>query len=258
MKTAFITGATSGIGLAMAQQLSQQGYALILHGRNAVKLAELQGKLANVSLVIAADLADAAQQDDLLANLAQYPGRIDVAINNAGYGLYGKCLDLPSADIDAMLAVNQMAVIKLSRYFAARMSAQGGGHILNVASTAAYQPQPLMAAYAASKAFVAHFTEALAMEMKPLGVHLMVLSPGRTDTDFFKLNGSDLGKGGKGTFAAKRRISPVKVARLGLNALFRGKFREVPTFENKLFVFLNRILPRNFVLNLYHKAMQNI
>ncbi|WP_373974051.1 SDR family oxidoreductase [Chitinibacter sp. SCUT-21] len=257
MKTAFITGATSGIGLAMAQQLSQQGYALIIHGRDARKLSELQKTLPNVRHTIVADLAELAQQDRLLAELAQYPGQIDVAINNAGFGLYGKCLELSASDVDAMLAVNQTAVLKLSRYFARRMSQQGGGHILNVASTAAYQPQPFMAAYAASKAFVAHFTEAFAMEMKPLGVHLMVLSPGRTDTGFFKLNGRDLARNGHGTFAAKHRISPATVARIGLRALFKGQFREIPTFENKLYVFLNRLLPKTCVLNIYHKAMQN-
>ncbi len=258
MKTAFISGATSGIGLALAKQLSEQGYSLILHGRNTAMLNQLQTTLSQVTLTIAADLSTPAGLTHLTTQLDSYPHPIDVAINNAGFGLYGEHLSLAEHDIDAMLQLNMISLTKLSRYFAQRMIKQGQGHLMNVASTAAYQPQPYMAAYAASKAYVASLTESLALELKLHKVVVTCLSPGRTDTGFFTFAGEDSAKAGNGTFAGKNRTSPERVAKLGLAALFSGKSREIPLFENKFFVFLNRLLPRNMVLKMYHQAMQNI
>lgn len=258
MKTAFITGATSGIGLAMAKQLAMQGYGLILHGRNVQKLAELKAELSNVHFIIAADLSDKAKVEQVIAELDNFKPSIDIAINNAGFGLFGKHSDKLESEIEAMLALNISALTKLSSYFSNRMAAYGSGHILNVASTAAYQPQPYFAAYAATKAYVSSFTEALAVEMKPKGVILTCLSPGRTDTAFFTFDGKDTAKGGKGTFAAKHRASPEVIAQLGLAAMFKGKMREIPMLENKIFVFLNRILPRTTIIKIYQNAMQNI
>ena len=256
MKTAFISGATSGIGLAFAKQLSQQGYALILHGRNQAVLQQLQQDLPHVRLTITADLSKTEQLTDTILQLEQYESSIDVAINNAGFGLFGKHLEQNEAEIDAMLALNIAATTKLSSYFASRMANQGGGHLLNVASTAAYQPQPYFAVYAASKAYVSNFTEALAVEMKDKKVIVSCLSPGRTATGFFTFNGQDDTKHGRGTFAEKHRAGPEKVAQLGLKALFKGKMREIPLCENKFYVFLNRLLPRNTILKLYQDAME--
>lgn len=258
MKTAFITGATSGIGLAMAKQLAMQGYGLILHGRNEEKLKQLKAELSNVHFTIAADLSDKNTVDQVVAELDDFKPTIDIAINNAGFGLFGKHSDKAESEIEAMLALNVSALTKLSGYFCKRMAVHGGGHILNVASTAAYQPQPYFAAYAATKAYVASFTEALAIEMKSKGVILTCLSPGRTDTGFFTFDGKDTAKSGKGTFAAKHRVSPEVIAKLGLKAMFKGKMREIPLLENKFFIFLNRILPRTTVIKIYQSAMQNI
>lgn len=258
MKTAFITGATSGIGLAFAQLLAKQGYALILHGRNQSKLNELKNSLPNVQLTITADLADRQQITNLITELKGYQKPIDIAINNAGFGLYGRHTDLKAGDVEGMLAVNISALTQLSHYFASSMAQAGGGHILNVASTAAYQPQPYFAAYAASKAYVASFSEALAVELKASGVKLTCLSPGRTDTGFFTFDGVDSGKNSNGTFDLKHRADPSKIAQLGLNAMFKGQFREIPLLENKVYVFLNRLLPRSLMLSIYEKAMMNI
>ncbi|EJT1340421.1 SDR family NAD(P)-dependent oxidoreductase [Vibrio vulnificus] len=258
MKTAFISGSTSGIGLAFAQHLAQQGYALILHGRNQTRLNQLAETLPNVKLTIAADLSHSQPLAHLLQQLEGYPEPIEVAINNAGFGLHGEHLSLAEEAIDNMLALNISTTTKLSRYFANRMTKQGGGHMLNVASTAAYQPQPYMAAYAASKAYVSSFTESLAKEMRAQKVNITCLSPGRTNTGFFHFDGQDAAKFGQGTFAEKHRADPHTIAKLGLNALFNHQVREIPLWENKFYVFLNRLLPRNWVLSLYHRAMANI
>jgi short-subunit dehydrogenase len=258
MKTAFITGATSGIGLAFATLLSKQGYTLILHGRNQNKLDDLAKSIPNVHLTITADLSVSKQVDHVINELEKFGSPINIAINNAGFGLYGKHTELEEQNIEAMLAVNISAVTKLSRYFSSCMAKNGEGKILNVASTAAYQPQPYFASYAASKAYVASFTEALALEVKSSGVSLTCLSPGRTDTGFFELAGAHTSKNSSGTFALKHRVSPEEIAQLGLNALFKGKLREIPLCENKFYIFLNRILPRSTVLNIYNKAMQSI
>ncbi|MEZ8824573.1 SDR family oxidoreductase [Vibrio sp. 10N.261.55.A7] len=258
MKTAFITGATSGIGLAFAKLLAKQGYSLILHGRNQSKLDELEKSLPNVARTITADLADNQQLDHLFTELKSYQKTIDVAINNAGFGLYGRQLELSIDEVEGMLAVNISALTRLSHYFVSTMTEVGSGHILNVASTAAYQPQPYFAAYAASKAYVASFTEALAVETKNSGVKLTCLSPGRTNTGFFTFDGVDTSKDSSGTFDLKHRADPDKIAQLGLKAMFKGQLREIPTLENKVYVFLNRLLPRSVILGMYEKAMINI
>jgi short-subunit dehydrogenase len=258
MKTAFITGATSGIGLAFAKQLSQQGYALILHGRNQSKLDELERTLPNVHLTITADFSNRQHIDQVITNLDDFGNQIHIAINNAGFALYGRHTEHENCEVESMLAVNVSALTKLSRYFSERMAKQGNGHILNVASTAAYQPQPYFAAYAATKAYVASFTEALAVEMKSSGVKITCLSPGRTNTGFYNFGGVDTTKDSSGTFALKHRADPEKIAELGLKSMFKGKLREIPLFENKFFVFLNRVLPRSVMLKIYDNAMQNI
>ena len=258
METAFITGATSGIGFAFVKELSTKGYGLILHGRDSVKLDKLKATLPNVIATITADLSDEAQIDSMLVELDKYSDSIHIAINNAGFGLYGKHSDLKESDIEAMLRVNILTVTKLTRYFSVKMASNGQGYILNVASTAAYQPQPFIAAYAATKAYVASFSEAVAIEMKEQNVTVTCLSPGRTDTNFFAFDGEDSTRTGKGTFSGKHRVSPESVAKLGIRALLKGKIREIPFFENKFYVFLNRVLPKSVVLAIYERAMKGI
>ncbi|KPH94731.1 short-chain dehydrogenase [Pseudoalteromonas porphyrae] len=258
MKIAFVSGATSGIGLAFAKELSALGYSLILHGRSADKLTSMARILPSVRLTLVADLANDNDIKAMLEELEKQKLVIDIAINNAGFGLYGKHLALKVSDINAMIAVNISALTTLTHYFAEHMTQHGRGHILNVASTGAYQPQAYMAAYCATKAYVASFSEAIALEVRADNVTVTCLSPGRTDTNFFVFDGADTSKNNKGTFSAKHRISANKVAKLGLKALFKGKIREIPLFENKFYVFLNRILPRSVVLKIYENAMKSI
>lgn len=257
MKTAFISGATSGIGLAFARQLSQQGFNLILHGRNQDVLERLKQDLPNVQLTLQADLSDPLQLQNMIEQLDELDSSIDVAINNAGFGLYGEHLSLSEHESHAMLHLNIIATTRLCHYFADRMVKQQTGHILNVASTAAYQPQPYLAAYAASKAYVASFSEALKMELQSSNVVVTCLSPGRTDTRFFNFEGDKDQASRDGVFSKKHRANPETVAKVGLRALFKGKVREIPFLENKIYVFLNRVLTRNSVLNMYYKAMKD-
>lgn len=256
MKTAFITGATSGIGYEMAKQLSAKGYQLVITGRNQEKLKQVSNEIPNIVKTLTYDLSIGGDVKALINELDFIDLEFDVAINNAGFGLYGEQIELGLSAVQKMLNVNISAVVELTHYFAERMADQGHGHIMNVASTAAYQPQPLMSAYAASKAFVSSFTEGMAIEMKGRGVSLTVLSPGRTKTNFFIQDGKDLSSGG--TFSVEKRASPASVASIGLKAMFDKKIREIALFENKFFVFLNRLLPRDWVLKIYTDAMKKI
>lgn len=256
MKTAFITGATSGIGYEMAKQLSNKGYQLVVTGRNDEKLKKISNEIPNIVKALAYDLSIESDVKALIHELDYIDLEFDVAINNAGFGLYGKQIELGISAIHKMLNVNIRAVVELTHYFAERMADQGHGHIMNVASTAAYQPQPLMSAYAASKAFVSSFTEGMAIELKGTGVSLTVLSPGRTKTNFFIQDGKDLSSGG--TFSVDKRASAARVASIGLKAMFDKKNREITLFENKFLVFLNRVLPRDWVLKIYTDAMKKI
>lgn len=189
--TTLITGASAGLGEGFARALAAQGEHLILTARRADRLDALAAELRErVQVdVFAADLADPAAPADLLARIAAADLAVDQLINNAGYGLRGAVADL---DADAQLGivdVNCRALLALARGVLPGMIARKSGGILNVASTAAFQPGPWMAVYYASKAFVLSFSEALHEEVREHGVRVAALCPGPTRTEFADVAG---------------------------------------------------------------------
>lgn len=186
MSTALITGASNGIGLELAKRLAADGHDLILVARRVDKLQELADELSGQYGVNADVIGQDLGYDGGAIELVQKLGnrRVDMLINNAGFGEFGKFIDADWNRLNQMIQLNITAVTSLAHAFAPRMAAQGGGQILNVASIAAFMPGPGAAVYYASKAYVLSFSEALNYELRKQNVTITTLCPGPTDTGF--------------------------------------------------------------------------
>lgn len=244
-----VTGASSGIGLELARCFAADGCRLVLTARRAAELetlaAELRGRLACDVTVITADLGRRAGVDALLAALAQQDLSPDVVVNNAGFGARGEFATMAPERIESMLAVNVDAVTRVARALLPAMRQRRRGGVLNVASTAAFQPGAYMAAYYASKAYVLSLSEALHVECKPDGVTVTCLCPGATATGF----AAEADMAGSLLF----RLGSMRadaVARAGHAGFRRGKAIVVPGLRNKLGVQSLRLSPRAVVRHL--------
>jgi hypothetical protein len=233
-----ITGASAGLGAEFARQCGGRGEALVLLARRRERLEALKAELGGDVTVFAADLSLPGAPTDLLAQMRAGGLAIDCLINNAGFGLAGRFDALPLDRQLEMIDLNVHALTELCHRAAAAMQAAGGGAILNVASTAAFQAGPHMAVYYASKAFVLSLTEALHQEMKGAGVHVTALCPGPTKTEFFHVAGAPDGR------LAKMATDPVAVVRAGLAGLDHNKAIVIPGAANKVGAQASRFLPR--------------
>jgi hypothetical protein len=250
MPKALITGASGGIGLELARIFARERYDVVLVARSQARLEEIAGELRaghGVQVeVIAKDLASL----DAPAAIQREVGTVDVLVNNAGFGLYGKFVEFSPEDEIGLMHVNMDALVLLTRLFLPAMIAAGGGRILNVASTAAFQPGPLMALYYASKAFVLHFSEAIANELKGTGVTVTVLCPGPTATGFQARAAMEESRLFRlGTMSAKA------VADKGYRSLMRGKTIVMPGLKNRILAQSIRFTPRRLVTKIV-RAMQ--
>jgi uncharacterized protein len=248
-KTALITGASTGIGFEFAKLLAADGYNLVLIARDEQKLRELSASFAskfNISVKIyPKDLSVTGDIENLVRQIREDAGAIEILVNNAGFGLSGAFVDTDLARELEMIQLNVVSLVIFTKLWAKEMVQRKGGKILNVASTAAFQPGPLMAIYYATKAFVLSFSEALAEELKESGVTVTALCPGPTATQFSKraeLEKSRLFKGG---------IVPVldaaTVAKIGYDGLSKGHPVVIPGLINKIGVFSVRLIPRKLV-----------
>lgn len=243
--TALITGASGGIGLELARLCARGGHDVILVARNAPKLEELAkylGGMYNVRTeVIVADLEDPEAPQAIFEEVERRGLGVDVLINNAGFGDWGLFGRAALEKQLAMVQVNIVALMILTRLVLPRMVHQRKGRILNVASTAAFQPGPLMATYYASKAFVLSFSQALSNEFKGTGITVTALCPGPTSTKFFEVANLPQNIPMTGPF-----MMPVEpVAEAGYRGMMRGRTIVVPGFLNKLLVFSGRLVPRS-------------
>jgi uncharacterized protein len=256
-KTALITGATSGIGREMAQQLAALNCDLVLVSRRAEELEKLADEIRArhpVAVdVIAADLAVAGAAVRVFEAVRQRNITVDWLINNAGVGVYGDHLDLDLPSVESMLQLNVVAVSDLSHLFGAQMRARRSGRILNIASTAAYQPSPYFAAYGASKSFVLNFSEALAKELEDYGVSVSCLSPGPTATSFFR----ELDAQGvqNGHFDLRDRDDPAAVARMGIELMLGGGLSKIVGVKNFLRTQSSRLAPRSVVAGISKRLL---
>lgn len=239
-KTALITGASSGIGEAFAECLAERGAKLILTARRRDRLEALAGRLRHdgaAVTVIADDLADPAAPARLREQIDAYGHVVDLLVNNAGFGSARRLDEDEPARLEDMVDLNVRALVALTRLFLPAMRARGEGGVINISSTAAFQPVPFMATYGASKAFVLSFSEALWAECEPAGVRVLALCPGYTTSEFHAVAGSKVD--GVAMVPARR------VAEEGLRALLDRKCYHVVGAGNYLVAQTPRFFPRH-------------
>lgn len=237
-KVALITGASAGLGEEFARQLSKRGHRLVLAARRKDRLEQFAKELGNARAV-AIDLSKKDAAAKLLADLAAAGEEVEILVNNAGFGLIGRFAKADARRLRQMIDLNVGALTDLCREVAPRMIARKSGAILNIASTAAFQPGPNMAVYFATKAFVLSLSEALHEELKPHGVHVTCLCPGPTRTEF----GEVAGFGGNSLFDRVAMESP-GVVKTGLKALDRNKAVVIAGLVNKIGAVGTRFVPR--------------
>jgi short-subunit dehydrogenase len=240
-KVALITGASAGLGAEFARQLSPRGLRLVLVARREDRLRALADEVGNAR-VVAIDLAAHDAAGRLIADLDAAGEEVELLINNAGFGQIGRFASLDGGRQREMIDLNIGTLTDLCRAVVPGMIARRSGGILNVASTAAFQPGPNMAVYFASKAYVLSFTEALHEELKPQGIHVTALCPGPTRTEF----GDVAGFGGNGMFD-RVAMTAGPVVSAGLKALDNNKAVVVPGAMNKIGAASTRFAPRGIV-----------
>ena len=242
MKTvALVTGASAGLGVDFARQLSKRGYRLVLAARRKDRLEALAKELGNARAV-AIDLSKKDAAAKLMADVEANGETVDLLVNNAGFGLIGRFAELDAKRLRQMIDLNAGALMDLCRAAAPAMIERKSGAILNVASTAAFQPGPKMAVYFATKAFVLSFTEALHEELKPLGIKVSCLCPGPTRTEFGEVAGF-VGNGAFDRFA----MGSAEVVEIGLEGLDKNKAVVIAGTMNKIGALSTRFAPRSTV-----------
>lgn len=254
-KTVLITGASGGIGRDFAELFARNGYDLIIVARSADRLQALANDLgdryATAVVVIAQDLATPTAAHALFDAVTAQGLQVDELVNNAGFADYGEFVKSDLAKQEAMMQLNMGTLTSLTRLFLPQMVARRYGRVLNLASTAAFMPGPLMAVYYATKAYVLSFSEALASELEGTGVTVTVLCPGPTQTDFqarAEMGESKLVQNRDGMMAS------MAVAEQGFDALQAGKTLTIPGAMNRVQAMMPRFLPRRMVPGIVRSA----
>jgi short-subunit dehydrogenase len=251
MPTVLITGASSGIGLELARVFAREGYELVLTARGGPRLEQIAAELKPAAVkVIAKDLA----LPDAPLEIHREVPKVDVLVNNAGFGVFGKFEGTPLPEELGMMQVNMTALVVLTKLYLPGMIAAGKGRILNVASTAAFQPGPLMAIYYATKAFVLSFSEAIGNELDGTGVTVTALCPGPTISGFQergKMQNSGLVKG-------KKIMDARTVAEAGYRGMMAGKSIVIPGVKNKVLAQSVRFSPRSMVTKLVRSMQKEV
>lgn len=255
-QTALITGASGGIGYELAKLFAKDRYNLVLVARSAGKLTQLADELQRqfgISVeAVPLDLTSGPAPQFLFDQLQREGIAVDILVNNAGFGVFGEFAKIPLGEELGQIQLNVTALTYLTKLFVGPMLERHSGKILNVASTAGFQPGPLMSVYYATKAYVISFSEALANELKSTGVTVTCLCPGVTDTGF---------QGRAGTentllFKSLRPMSAKTVARDGYRGLMAGKTLVISGFRNWLLAESLRISPRRLVTAVSRKLLE--
>ena len=256
-KTALITGASGGIGYELALLLARDRYDCILVARSRDKLSALATRLESDfgirTLVLAKDLSKPSAVDEIYEEVTAAAMKVDVLVNNAGFPVFGLFSETELETELEMLQVNVVALTQLTKLFLKGMVERRYGRILNLASTAAFEPGPLMAVYYASKAYVLSFSEALANELRGTGVAVTALCPGPTRTGFQKRGVMEDSRLVQGQIADAE-----SVALTGYKGLIAGKTIVIPGFTNKLIPWIVRVSPRGVVTRVVRRMQERV
>ena len=248
--TALITGGSGGIGLELSKLFASDGIDLMLVARNEEKLINIKEELEtknNIEVhILPIDLSVKNSPNKIFDFTKDNDLRIEYLINNAGFGHFGYFYDNDWEKEASMINLNITSLTHLTKLFLAEMIEKNSGKILNVASTAAFQPGPLMAVYYATKAYVLHFSEAINEELDGKNITVTALCPGPTETSFQERAEMEDSK-----FLDIANLQTARdVAEFGYNAMQKGQSLAIPGFSNKITAFMNRILPRKTIVNM--------
>lgn len=251
MPTALITGASSGIGEVFAEELAQRNYNLVLVARSEAKLQELAAKLQQAhginAEIIVQDLTQPGGGTAVFEAVSQKGLTVDMLINNAGFGDYGAFSDRPLPKFMEMIQLNITALVELTHLFLAPMRQRRQGSIINVASIAGFQPLPYMSVYAATKAFVLSFSEALWAENRAAGIRIQALCPGPTATQFFQVAEFPATMNESGV----NMVTAAEVVQESLQGLETNKSNIVTGgLKTQIIVNLGRFFPREVLVSL--------
>ena len=256
-KTALITGASGGIGYELALLFARDGFDCILVARSEDKLKQLAGRLEREyrvkAVVIGKDLSRPSAVDEIYEEITASGLAVDVLVNNAGFPVFGLFSETDLQDELKMLQVNVVALTALTKLLLKGMVERRAGRILNLASTAAFLPGPLMAVYYASKAYVLSFSQALANELQGTGVTVTALAPGPTRTGFQKRGVMEDSRLVQGQIA-----DAASVALAGYRGLMSGKTLVIPGFANKLIPWVGRLSPRGMVTRVVRRLQERV
>lgn len=248
MPFALITGASKGIGKAIALELAARGYDLLLLARSEDLLKETASEIAGASNIscqwLALDLSGDQAAEKVYTYCKEHAFPVSVLVNNAGYGLSGSFEKYPVEAHADMLRLNIITLVSLTRLFLPDLKKQPASYVLNIGSSAAYQAIPFLSAYAASKSFVLSFSRGLRGELKGTAVSVTCVCPGPTDTNF--VNRANVGAKGQKA-AARFNMSPESVARIAVKSLFNHKAEVITGGMNKLSAFFAWLLPKSLV-----------
>ncbi|GAA1910764.1 SDR family NAD(P)-dependent oxidoreductase [Nocardioides marmoribigeumensis] len=255
-RACLVTGASSGIGAEIARELVRRGHGVILVARSEDRLEAFAEELradGGVAHVLAGDLSDRATRAELLDRAEALGVTVDVLVNNAGWSTLGLVHEADPEEEMAMVELDVVAVADLCTRFLPGMVARGRGAILNVASTAAFQPLPGQAAYGGSKAFVLSYTQSLAGELHGTGVTATCLCPGPVETGFGERAGFTPHEFDK-ALPSVMWVPTAEVARVGLDALDKGRLHAIPGIANRVAATVAQVAPTRALVTLLRRA----
>jgi uncharacterized protein len=252
-KYVLITGASSGIGESLAKVFAENKYNLILTARREDKLINLQTRLEKdygiKAVVILSDLSKVESAENLYQEIKNQNLEVEILVNNAGFGEYGDFVDLEMGKQQNMINVNIVSLMRLSHLFSTEMKERKSGKILNIASTAAFQPGPKMAVYFATKSFVLHFSQALSLELAKYNITVTAVCPGATQSEFAKNLDEN-----NGLFKNTKNLpTSEQVADFAFKSLMNNKNIAIHTWKYFMMCQLTRFLPKKLLAEIIYK-----
>lgn len=254
-KTVLITGASSGIGMETAYEYASKGYDLIIVARRKVKLDEIKKsineKYSCTVTVIPKDLSGMNSAEELYNDVKNMGLKTDILINNAGFGIKGQFIESEIKRDEEMMMLNMLTLTKLTKLFSADMVKNGGGTIINISSTAAFQAVPNLGIYSASKAFVLSFSEAIAFELKKHNIRVIAICPGATESEFAQVAGFG------NTFTKQSIPTSKDLAGFIYKSMGKNCPVAIHGLKNKFMVWSARFVPRQLVVKIAGMMIKN-